>query len=112
MPTIYLGGSHISYENPRLSGMREPAEVTEYFEQREIWRVPTLAMVAAALVGLLTLCSFFGNDASQTRPDTSPRYAAYEQPLRQPGLAGRVGKASEILLPSKGVERPERSSDR
>jgi hypothetical protein len=36
MTTIYLGGSHISYEDPRLSRLPKPAQEAAYFEQCEI----------------------------------------------------------------------------
>jgi hypothetical protein len=85
MTTIYLGGSFVSYEHPRFSHLSKHAQEAAYFEQfkpenlREIRGVPMLTMLAAALIGFLMLGSFFGDDASQSRLDTSPRYAAHAQ---------------------------------
>jgi hypothetical protein len=87
MTTFYLGGSHISYEDPRSSSLSKHAEEPEYIEPfepesaPEFRAVPTLAMFAAALIGLLALCLVFGDDG-HPRQDASPLYAANAHSFR------------------------------
>jgi hypothetical protein len=102
MTTIYLGGSFISYEDPRYSHLSKQAREAAYFEQfkpenlREIRAVPMLTILAAVLIGSLALGSFFSDDVSESRLNASSRQAAYPQSRWQPGLAQGFREASEI----------------
>jgi hypothetical protein len=87
MTTFYLGGSHISYEDPHSSRLSKRAEEAAYFQPSEpentpeFRAVPTLAMFAAAVIGLLTLCLVSGDDG-HPRPNAGPVYATNAQSYR------------------------------
>jgi hypothetical protein len=112
MTTIYLGGSFVSYEDPRSSHLSDQVRETAYFEQlepenlREIRAVPLLAMFAAVSIGLLALASFLGDDLSGSRLEAGSRQVGRAQSFRQGSLSQRVGETGEIRLVS-GIERPE-----
>ena len=103
MTTIYLGGSLISYEDPRYSHLSRQAREAAYFDQfkpenlREIRAIPTLTILTAVLIGFLALGSFFSDDVSEARLDAGSHKAGHPQSLRQPSLAQRFGEASESV---------------
>jgi hypothetical protein len=113
MTTIYLGGSFISYDDPRYSHLSKQAREAAYFEQfkpdnlREIRDIPMLAILTAVLIGFLALGSFFSDDLSASGLDASSREAAYPQSPRQPSLTQRFREASVIRPTSKRNEPPE-----
>jgi hypothetical protein len=106
MTTIYLGGSFVSYEDPRQSHLSKQAREAAYFEQfkpenlREIRDIPMLTILAAVLIGLLALGSFFSYDGSEPRLNASSREAACPQSSWQPSLQQRFRETSEIRPPS------------
>jgi hypothetical protein len=110
MTTIYLGGSIISYQDPRYSHLSNQAREAAYFEQfksenlYEIRAVPVLTVFATLLIAFLALGSFLSDDAIESRPDAGPRAATDLQSPQQPSLAQRFRDASEIRLPPKGTE--------
>jgi hypothetical protein len=113
MTTIYLGGSFISYQDPRYSHLSNQAREAAYFEQFkpenlcEIRAVPVLTILATVLIAFLALGSFLSDDAIESGPDAGPRAAADLQSSQQPSVAQRFREAREIRPPLKLVERPE-----
>lgn len=101
MGTIFMGGNLISYEDPRAPMSRQAREAA-YYEQfqpenlREILIAPTLAMLAAALIGTLMLASFLNDGVSEPRLEASAGRAAVAQSFRQSSPAERVGQGNEI----------------
>jgi hypothetical protein len=106
MTTIYLGGSYVSYDDPRHSHLSKQAREAAYFEQfkpenlREIRAIPMLTILTAVLIGYLALGLFFSDDLSEPRLNASSREAAYPQSPWQPSLQQRFREASEIRPPS------------
>jgi hypothetical protein len=110
MTTVYLGGALVSYEDPSSSHFSKQAREAAYYEQfkpenlREIRAVPTLTVLAAALIGFLALGSFLSNDATLSSPSVTSREAAHQPSPGQSSPAQHFREASEIRLPSKRVE--------
>jgi hypothetical protein len=102
MTTIYLGGALISYENPRFSYLSKQAREAAYYEQfkpenlREIRSGPMLTILAAALIGFVSLGTFFSYDATLPRPSATPREAAHPPFPPQPSLTQRNLEANDM----------------